>query len=308
MSVALTALVVILVGSSDASAQLLKEEHPAAELGTDVIEKRGDEIPLDLPFRNSRGEDVTLRDYFDGDKPVALVLGYYDCPLLCTRVFNGAQDGFKGLSFTLGKDYRAITVSIDHTNSSSQAAGKKAAMLAGLERTEGEDSWVFLTGDAPQIKRLADSVGYQYRYLPKSGEFSHPAVMVILSPNGVVSNYIYGVDFPAKQLRLALLDAAEGKIGGFFDKVLLFCHVYDPSSGAFTVQAFRVMQVVGTITAVLVVGGVAGLFAAERVWRRPGRRDAADGALPEGANQRVSETDRRWRGPAEEKEHSGAHG
>lgn len=279
--------------ASTATAQLLLDEHPAEELGTDVIERRGERIDLNLTFRDSTGAEVALGDYVDGELPVALPMGYYDCPLLCTRLFNGAVEGFKELGFTLGEDYRAVTVSIDHTDSTAQAAGKKAAMLDIYGRSVEADAWAFLTGEAGEIRQLADQVGFQYRYLPKSGEFSHPAVMVILSPEGVVSNYLYGVDFPAKQLRLALVDAGEGKIGSLFDRVLLFCHVYDPSSGSFTLQAFRVMQVGGGMTAALVLGGVGALFIAERVWRRrKDQQSTSAGAAPE-AGRRGEES--RWR-------------
>jgi len=259
--------------ASPAHAQLLKDEHPAEGLGVDVVEKRGEQIPLDLTFTDSEGREASLAEYFDGERPVCLILGYYDCPLLCVRIFNGAQEGFNDLGFTLGKEFRALSVSIDHTNTASIAAGKQAAMLAGYNRMPGgEDPWPFLVGDASSARELADGVGFQYRFLPKSGEFSHPAVMIVLTPDGVVSNYLYGVSFPARQVRLALLDASEGRIGSLFDKVLLFCHIYDPASGAYSLQAFRVMQVGATLTVVVLAAFIGGLFLTDRLRKR--RRQA----------------------------------
>lgn len=224
--------------------------------GVDVIEQRGAEVPLDLTMLDAQGNTVQLGDYFDGRRPVVLILGYYDCPLLCTLVFNRAQAVFNELGFVLGKDYRALAVSFDHTDTTSQAAAQQAGMLAGIRKIQGppEQAWPFVTTTARNARALADSVGYTYKFLPESGEFSHPAVLVILSPSGEVSNYLYGVKYPAKQLRLALLDAAEGKIGSVFDRVILFCYHYDPTTGAWSVNAFRVMQV-SSVATVLVLGG-----------------------------------------------------
>lgn len=253
-------LAALLCASPAVRAQQLLDKPPAEKLGTQLTEKRGDKIPLDLEFTDAQGKPVMLRDYFDGKRPVVLILGYYTCPLLCTVVFNGAQKAFNEVAFTLGDEYRAVTVSFDHTNTTAEAAGRQAAMLAGYKTDVAPKSWDFLTSDAANARKLADAVGYHYVYLPESGEFSHPAAIVILTPDGTVSNYMYGVSFPAKQLRLALLDAADGKIGGIFDKILLYCYHFDPKANTYALQAFRVMQVAGLATVVLLGGAIGYLF------------------------------------------------
>lgn len=261
--------------AAPASAQVLQKELPEAMQGVDVFEKRGQSLPLDLTFTNARGEDVLLRDYFDGRRPVVLVLGYYDCPLLCDLVFNKTLSALKTLKLTLGDDYRAVTVSFDHTNTTAEAAGKQAAMLAGYDGEVGEAPWAFLTASAGNARAVADAVGYQYKYLPETGEFSHPAAIVIVSPDGVVSNYLYGVEFPERQMRLALLDAADGKIGGVFDKILLFCYHYDPDASSYALAARKVMTV-GAIATAVILGSVLGAL----IWndRRRSRRDGDTGS------------------------------
>jgi len=256
------ALIAAISVAPHARGQILSKELPEDMQGVDVIEQRGAEVPLDLKFLNAQGNTVQLGDYFDGRRPVVLILGYYDCPLLCTLVFNRAQKAFNELGFVMGKDYRALAVSFDHTDTTSQAAAQQAAMLAGIRKVQGPpvQAWPFVTASARNARALADSVGYAYKFLPESGEFSHPAAIVILSPSGTVSNYLYGVEYPAKQLRLALLDAAEGKIGNVFDRVLLFCYHYDPTTGAWGVNAFRVMQVSAVATVILLGGFLAWLF------------------------------------------------
>ncbi len=259
---ALAALLAVIFVVSSARAQILSKGLPEDMQGVDVIEQRGAEVPLDLKFLDAQGNTAKLGDYFDGRRPVVLILGYYDCPLLCTLVFNRAQAAFNELGFVLGKDYRALAVSFDHTDTTSQAAAQQAAMLAGIRKTQGppEQAWAFFTASARNARALADSVGYTYKFLPESGEFSHPAAIVILSPDGVVSNYLYGVEYPAKQLRLALLDAAKGEIGNAFDRVILFCYHYDPTTGAWSVNAFRVMQIAALATVLLLGSFLAWLF------------------------------------------------
>lgn len=254
------ALGALLAAAPALRAQQLAEKPPAEALGTQLTEKRGEKIPLDLEFTDAQGKPVRLRDYFDGKRPVVLILGYYTCPLLCTVVFNGAQKAFNEVPFTLGDEYRALNVSFDHTNATADAAGRQAAMQAGYKADVPPRAWDFLTSDAANARRLAEAVGYHYVYLPESGEFSHPAAIVVLTPDGTVSNYLYGVSFPAKQLRLALLDAADGKIGGVFDRILLYCYHFDPSANSYTLQAFRVMQVAGVATVVLLGGAIGYLF------------------------------------------------
>ncbi|TVQ30667.1 MAG: SCO family protein [Phycisphaeraceae bacterium] len=241
-------------------AQLLLDEHPAETLGAGIDERRGEQVPLDLTFKDARGRSVTLGDYFDGERPVVLVIGYYDCPLLCTLIFNGAQAGFNDIAFTLGQEYRAVSISFDHTNTTAMARERQAAAHVGYARYIEEDAWPFLTADASNARKLCESVGYRYVYMPDVDEFSHAAVIMILTPDGVISNYLYGIKYPPRQLRLALMEAADGQIGSLFDRILFYCHIWDPRKGSYVLHAFRVMQISAALTALVLGAGIGWLF------------------------------------------------
>jgi len=269
------AFVALLIPLS-AAAQVVPDGRVEDLQGVDIVEKRGEQVPPDIQLFNAKGEAVMVGDYFDGERPIVLVLGYYTCPVACQVVFNNAQRVFNDLAWTLGEEYRAITVSYDHKDTTDRAAAKKAAMLAGYDRRPDEGGWTFHTTDAASARRLAESVGYIYKYLPESGEFSHPTALLILSPEGTVSNYLYGVAYKERQLRLALNDAADGKIGSIFDRILQFCYHYDPNANSYALAAERVMTI-GALTTVVILGSVLGtLFAAER--RRRRRREGRDQA------------------------------
>lgn len=266
-------------GASVAQAQLLRQEHPAETLGAGVTEKRGGIVPVELEFTDAQGKARRLGEFFDGQRPVVLVLGYFDCPLLCTAVFNGAQKAFNEMKFDLGEEYTSLAVSFDHTNTTSDAAVRQAAMLAGYrDEMVDESAWPFLTATAANARSLADSVGYEYVYMPKADEYSHAAVIIVLSPDGAVSNYLYGVKYEATQLQMALSDAAQNRIGSVFDRILFFCHVVG-SDGKYSLHAMRVMQVAGTLS-VIVVGTTLGLLFLNDARRkaRRGRQAVAAGA------------------------------
>ena len=229
-----------------------------------IEEKRGEPIALDAVFTDQDGREVEIGDYFDGQRPVVLVLGYFDCPLVCPVVFNNAQGVFNDLAWTLGKEYRALTVSFDHRDTPAKAASHQSASLAGVDRATGPDAWPFLTGDAEQIGRLCDSLGWRYRFLPRTGEFSHPTAIIVLSPDGKISNYLYGVKYKERQLRLSLIDASEGKIGGVFDRIILRCYHYDPTAGSYVIAAQTVMSIAGLVTVVLLVAVVVFLLRLDR--------------------------------------------
>lgn len=254
-----------------AHAQVIQSQPPAEVEGAGITEHRGDSIPLDLEFTNADGRQVRLSEYFDGEKPVVLIFAYFTCPLVCPLVLNNSLDAFRQIDgLTLGADYRALTVSFDHRDTVEQAHQQRDLRLFSYERHKGKDAgaWDFLVGKPRTIRALADAVGFGYRFLPASGTFAHGTAIIVMTPTGEVSNYLYGVKYQPQQLRLALLDAGKGKVGSVFDRIILFCHVYDPESGAYTLQAMRVMQVAGAAT-VLVLGAILGaLFVGERARRR----------------------------------------
>lgn len=263
-------------------AQILLPEPPAEIAAADILERRGETIDLDTEFTDQTGRRVHLRDYFDGDRPVVLVFGYFTCPVVCPVVFNNTQTVFNELAWTLGKEYRAVTVSFDHSDTPSAAANQREVYLRGVDRAAGDDPWPFLTGSAEEIRKLTESAGWQFKYLPATGDFSHPTGIIIASPDGVVSNYLYGVRYEERQLRLALLDASDGRIGDVFDRILLRCYHYDPDAGSYVLAARKVMTYAGSAT-VIILGSV--IFALVRVDRHRTRAAHAGAAGASDANK-----------------------
>jgi protein SCO1/2 len=216
--------------------------------------KLNQSIPLDLKFKDETGKTVELRRYF-GAKPVILSLVYYNCPMLCTQVLNGLERSFKELSLDLGKDYTVVTVSIDPTERPALAEAKQQLYTGMYGRPGASEGWHFLTGDEPQIKQLANAVGFRYAYDPDSKQFAHASVIMLLTPEGKLSRYFYGIKYPARELRLGLDDASEGRIGSPVDAVLLFCYHYDPATGKYGIVISHVIQIAGGLT-ILAVGGL----------------------------------------------------
>ncbi len=255
--------VTLVVLALPVSAQVIEDKVPELE-GVDVIEHLGEHIPLDLVFTNDLGQQVTIGSYFDEEQPVLLMLGYYECPMLCNLVFNGIINSVKELKLLPGKDYKMVSVSINHREDFNLAASKKANYLTALDIPSAKDGWSFLTSDSVQVKKLADAVGFQYKYDDNIKQYAHPAVIYLLSPNGKISRYLYGVEYKVNDLRFGLLEASEGKIGNTIDRIILFCYHYDPDAKGYVVFAGNVMRLGGAVTLVLVAGMVGLLLYRER--------------------------------------------
>src|ERR1700691_5909018 len=230
------------------------------EVGVD--QKLNDQIPLNLAFRDEHGNPVELAQFF-GSKPVILTLVYYNCPMLCTQVLNGLDRSLQLIPMEIGKDFNVVTVSIDPTDRPVIAEAKQA-MYAGMYRRPGAQyGWHFLTGDEPQIKQLADAVGFRYAYDPDSKQYAHASAIMLLTPEGKISRYFYGIQYPTRDLRLGLVEASEGKIGSPVDQVLLFCYHYDPATGKYGLLISHIIQAGGAL-AVLILGvGMLILFRGE---------------------------------------------
>jgi protein SCO1/2 len=220
------------------------------EVGID--QKLNSAVPLDLAFRDETGRPVKLSQYF-GSKPVILSLVYYNCPMLCTQVLNGLDRGLKSVPLDLGKDFDAITVSIDSSENSKLAAAKRDLYTGIYGRPGAADGWHFLTGDEAQIKQLAAAVGFRYAYDAESKQFAHASGIMVLTPSGKISRYFYGIQYPSRDLRLGLVEASEGKIGSPVDQILLFCYHYDPVTGKYGIVISRVIKAAGLLT-VLAIG------------------------------------------------------
>lgn len=218
-----------------------------------IDQKLNDQIPLNLAFRDEHDRPVELAQFFVG-KPVVLTLVYYNCPMLCTQVLNGLDRSLELIPMEIGKDFNVVTVSIDPTDRPAIAEAKQA-MYAGMYQRKGAQyGWHFLVGDEPQIKQLADAVGFRYAYDPDSKQYAHASAVILLTAEGKISRYFYGVTYPERDLRLGLVEASQGKIGSPVDQVLLFCYHYDPHTGKYGLLVSRMIQLGGVLT--VLVGGI----------------------------------------------------
>jgi protein SCO1 len=239
---------------------------PVADLGFD--QRLDQQVPLDATFRDQSGQAVRLGDYF-GDKPIVLVLAYYRCPRLCSLVLNGLLESLRELTFDAGKEFEVVIVSFDAREQPELAAAKKQAYVEQYGRPSGGRGWHFLTGEEEPIRRLADAVGFRFRYDAKTDDFAHASGIMVLTPAGRVSRYLFGIDYPSRDLRLALVEAADNRIGSPADQLLLFCLSYDPVTGKYRMTALNVMRVGGVATVILLCIGL-GI-----AWRRERRKARA---------------------------------
>ena len=232
-----------------ANAQL-NQSRPAVLEQIGVDENLGERIPLDLPFYTSDGKEVLLGDLMQDGKPVLLNPLYYECPILCGLVLDAVFNVVKELSWTPGNQYTIISFSIDPKETPEMAANSKEQYLTALDRDGAEDGWHFLTGPEESIKKLTDAIGFRYMYDEQTGEYLHLASIMMISPEGSITRYLYGAVFREFDLRNALFEAAEGTIGSTIDRILFYCFTYDPSSQSYVPVAMNIMKLGGLATVV----------------------------------------------------------
>ena len=219
------------------------------------IEQHLDEqIPPDLTFRDDTGKTVRIGEYF-GQRPMILNLVYYNCPMLCSEVMSGLESALRVLKFDVGKDFDVLTVSFDPKETPEIAAKSKAEYLKRYKRPGAENGWHFLTGTQESIEALTKAAGFQYQYDPKTGQFAHTTAIMILTPQGKIAQYYFGVEYAPKDLRLGLVQASSGKIGTVVDEVLLYCYHYDPATGKYGAIISRILQLSAAAT-ILILGGL----------------------------------------------------
>lgn len=254
-------LALILPWSAHAAGYLGVEDQPPplapVVRDVDLEEHLGQSIDPSLQFTDMNNRRVVLADYFTGNKPVILALAYYRCPMLCGLVLHGLAKGMKPLDMKLGEQYRTLTVSFDPRDTPNDARQKRASVLGELDlTTDVGEAWPFLVGAEPEIRRLADNLGFRYVYDAKTDQYAHPTALFVLTGRGRISRYLYGVDFSPRDLRLAILEAGEGKIGTIVDRILLTCYHFDPVSrtyGPFIVGFIRLGAVLILITVALLL-------------------------------------------------------
>jgi len=222
--------------------------------------------PLNLIFQDETGHTVPLSTYF-GKKPVLLNLVYFQCPMLCTEVLNGTVRTLRAMPLKIGTDFNVVTVSFDSRETPRLAAAKKAMYLDRYGRPGAASGWAFLTGAAPSIQALADAVGFHFAYDKDIDQFAHASGIIILTPEGRISHYFYGVEYPVQEVRLSLVEAGHGKIGSPVDHLLLYCYHYDPTTGRYGLSIMRVLRVAGIATFLLLATFVITMLLKERADR-----------------------------------------
>lgn len=239
--------------------------------GVGIEERFGAAVNLDLEFTAENGYQTTLRKYFQSGKPVVLNLVYYRCPMLCNLVLNAQTSVLKEVAWSAGQEFEIVTVSIDPEEMFNLAVAKKKWYLEQYGRPQAASGWHFLTDYQGNAKRLADQIGFNYRWDARTEQWAHAAAIMVLTPDGRVSRYLYGLQYKPRDMRLALAEASEGRLGTIGDKLLLFCFHYDPASRSYVPFARNLMRV-GGLTAVLIMG----MFLSA-MWRKERRGAAAAG-------------------------------
>jgi protein SCO1/2 len=271
-----TAIISLLLTPS-VRAQIIQPGPPSELKAVDVTEELGQQVPLDLTFTDDAGEKVQLSRYFNQGKPVILILAYYHCPMLCSLVLDGMAKGLNQLDWAPGEKYQVLTVSIDSTETVESARAKREQILQVLDKPGNDSGWRFFVGDVGQIRALANSVGFQYYFDKKLKQYAHPAVAMILTPDGHISRYLYGIEFKKNDLRLSLLEASNGKIGTTIDRVILFCYHYNPDAKGYVLFATKLMKAGGVLT-VIGIGFFLMILWRRDIRKRPDRKPPENGA------------------------------
>ena len=239
---------------------------PAAFQKIGIDQKLNNQVPLETILQDENGRTVRLGQFFS-DKPVVLALVYYACPMLCNMTLNGLNDAMEKMPLDLGKDYQVVTVSFDERETPPLAKMKRDNYVKKYNREGAAEGWHFLTGNAVAVRKVAESVGFHYAWDSMTNQFAHAAGIMVLTPQGKVSKYFYGIKYEPRDLRLGLVDASDKKIGTLADKILLYCYHYDPATGKY---GFAVMTIVRVSAAATV--GALGLFML--IWIRRERRSS----------------------------------
>ena len=229
---------------------------PKALEKTGIEQKLGGQLPLDARFTDESGNEVELGRYFGKEKPIILALVYYECPMLCNEVLNGLTGSLKGISFDAGKDFDVVAISFDarENGKTELVKNKKEAYLKRYERPESANGWHFLTGTQEQIDKVTQAVGFNYAWDEASNQFAHAGGVIVITPEGKVSKYFYGIDYAPKDLKFGIMESAENKVGNPAEQLLLYCYHYDPSTGKYGLAIMNVVRLGAVATLLLMIG------------------------------------------------------
>jgi protein SCO1/2 len=240
------------------------EGLPPALQEVGIDQKLGEQLPLDTVFKNEDGQQIKLGEYFKSGRPVVLALVYYECPMLCNEVLNGLTGSLKGMSLEAGKDFDVLAISFDarENDKADLAKNKKASYLERYGKPGSENGWHFLTGTQDSIDAVTKAAGFKYRWDEKSNQFAHAGGIMITTPEGKMSRYLYGIDYAPKDLKFAIMESSQDKIGNPAEQLLLYCYHYDPATGKYGLAILKVLRVMGVAT-ILGLGAMMFVF-----WRR----------------------------------------
>ncbi|MEM9082089.1 MAG: SCO family protein [Planctomycetota bacterium] len=272
----MTTLLVALLGATPLTAQVLRDEPFEEVQGLEIDDQRGTIIPRDIAITNATGRVTATKDWFvdeDGNtdgRPVLLVMAYYDCPLICDTMLANIQMMLNEMNWTAGDQFRVVTVSFDHTNSSADALGKQMLYRGGYdrEREMSEDAWLFYTTDAASARRLSEAIGFKYRFLPDANEFTHTSALFFLTPEGELHNFMENLRFNPQQVTLALNAAAEGKTATIFERIQFGCFYLDPNRNQYLIAPMTVMKIGAGGVGIALLVTVVGMFLMYELKRR----------------------------------------
>ena len=245
----------------------VSSELPEEVEQVDIIEHLGDKLPLDTVFIHDNGKETSLRELLKAGRPILLHMGYYKCPMLCSLVLNELVRGLEKVDWSAGQEFDVVSISVNPNENVELAHAKKLGYVAQYERKDSQSGWHFLTGPSIASQSVADAVGFQFKLL-KNGEYSHPAMLAVIAPDGTIVRYLYGVKFEPETLRMALVEGSEGTIGTPLDRFILWCHQYDPELGGYILFSFRLMQLGGAATVLLLGSGIGIMLYREHRARR----------------------------------------
>jgi protein SCO1/2 len=274
-------LLLVFVLGGTAGVCLLGQQAPKLQPGENVPNRRpsildgvgldqrlNSQVPLDLAFLDESGQPVQLKQYF-GAKPVILTLVYFQCPMLCSQVQSGLAGALNGIvRFNVGRDFNVVIVSFDPRDTPKDAAENKKTYISRYRRAGAEQGWHFLTGRKDQIDALAQAVGFRYAWDPDAQQFAHPSAIMVLTPDGRLAQYYYGIEYPPKDIQLGLIEASRGKIGTLLDQVVLLCYHYDPRQGRYGAAIFNILRISAGATVLLLGGYMVIMFRRDRLAAR----------------------------------------
>ena len=264
------ALLALTAIAPPARAQVAQKTIPEEAQGVEIVERFGQRVPTNLVFTEADAQPLAMAEVLADGKPVVLGLVYYDCPIVCPVVLQRMLESFNDLEYTLGDEYNVLVVSFDPTETPTHASSAKAQWTALYNRRSAktDDAWSFCVADQPTIDAITGAVGFKTNRLP-DGEYAHPVGITVLSPEGEVAAYFHGFDYPARDMKLAMLDASNGGVArSFGDRLLHYCYRFDPDAGSYTMHAMNVMRLGGVLTIIGLIVLIGGLLAVERLRKR----------------------------------------